>query len=137
MASKVKGVVFSIAVAICFVCLVNMAQSSVTTTAAAQTKKGSGSKTVAVSATQTRNLYMQNCARCHGADGRGQTEQGEMYGAHDLTDAKLMSKLSNKRVVNIITRGGGGMPAFAKKLSKEEINALATFVRGFRADASR
>jgi mono/diheme cytochrome c family protein len=80
---------------------------------------------------------MQNCARCHGADGRGQTEQGEMYGAHDLTDAKLMNKLSHKRIANIITRGGGGMPSFAKKLSKEEVAALANFVRGFRADASR
>jgi mono/diheme cytochrome c family protein len=132
MTSKVKGAVFFVIIATCLGCLAQAAQSSVNA-ASAQVKRASG-KRAAVGAAQARTLYMQNCARCHGADGRGQTDQGEIYGAQDLTDAKVMGKLNNKRAASIISRGGKGMPSFAKKLSQPEIAALAAFVRTFKAE---
>src|SRR2546423_11548395 len=83
-------------------------------------------------ATRGRTLYMQNCARCHGSDGRGQTEQGELYGVPDLADTHWWKseRLSDRRLTNSITNGKkGGMPAFGKRLARADINALVAFVR--------
>ena len=80
-------------------------------------------------------LYTQNCARCHGADGRSQTEMGQLYDATDLTDARWWRNehISNQRLTNSITNGKkGGMPAFGKKLSHTDIAALVAFVRTFK-----
>lgn len=70
-------------------------------------------------------LYARNCARCHGADGKSQTELGQTLDAPDLT----AHKTSVKRSVQVITKGVGGMPAFGKKLKKADITALANYVR--------
>jgi cbb3-type cytochrome c oxidase subunit III len=85
--------------------------------------------------TRGRTLYMQNCARCHGADGRSQTEMGQLYDATDLTSASWWrdGHINNQRLTNSITNGKkGGMPAFGKKLSRADINALVAFVRTFK-----
>ena len=79
-----------------------------------------------------RTLYMQNCARCHGADGRSQTEQGALFGATDLADAHWWkdAKINDRRLTNVIAHGKkGGMPAFGKRLAKDDIAALVVFVR--------
>ena len=81
-------------------------------------QKGSSSKT----------LYLNNCARCHGADGKGGTELGKLYGATDLT-AKKVKKMSRKKIARIIQNGDGSMPAFKKKLSSNEITILANYIR--------
>jgi mono/diheme cytochrome c family protein len=78
-------------------------------------------------------LYTSNCARCHGADGRGETPMGELYGATNLADAAWWKKerAGDKRLAAAIRDGRGGMPAFGKKLSKEEIAALVALVKTF------
>src|SRR5918911_3806282 len=71
-----------------------------------------------------RTVYMQNCARCHGADGRSQTELGELYGASKLADADWWKaeRINDRRLTASITNGKkGGMPAYGKKLSKDDI----------------
>lgn len=80
-------------------------------------------------------LYSRNCARCHGEDGDAKTEQGELYGATDFTSKKWWDKQrpSDAQLRRTITSGRrGGMPAFGKKLSADEIAALAKYVRGFK-----
>lgn len=72
-----------------------------------------------------RDLYMRNCARCHGADGKSQNELGQTLDAPDLTARKA----GKKRIISIITNGEGAMPGFGKKLKKTEISALAAYVR--------
>lgn len=81
-----------------------------------------------------KTLYMQNCARCHGGDGRAETAQGELYGATNLADADWWNAKhpSNKRLTNSIVNGRSGMPAFGKRLSKDQIAALVAYVRTFR-----
>jgi cbb3-type cytochrome c oxidase subunit III len=79
-----------------------------------------------------RTVYMQNCARCHGADGRSQTEQGELYGATVLADAGWWrtERVNDRRLTNVIVNGKkGGMPAYGKRLSKDDIAAVVAFVR--------
>jgi mono/diheme cytochrome c family protein len=83
-------------------------------------------------AVKTESLYLQNCARCHGADGRGETTLGKLYNTPNLTDAGLQARFSNKELSTVITLGRGGMPSFKKTLSKAEIAALITYVRRFK-----
>src|ERR1051325_4138696 len=46
-------------------------------------------------AAKVESLYQQNCARCHGADGRGETNLGKLYGTPNLTDATLHARFNN------------------------------------------
>ena len=87
-------------------------------------------------AAQTKALFGEKCARCHGADGRGRTTLGEMLSAPDFTDERFWGEeKSERRLVNSITEGKGEMPAFGRKLSKREIGGLADYVRAFRKQA--
>lgn len=69
-------------------------------------------------------LFQNNCARCHGADGTG----GK---GPDLTSEKRQAKWkeSDEKLVKKITKGGLFMPKFGKKLKPEEIKAIADYVR--------
>jgi mono/diheme cytochrome c family protein len=84
----------------------------------------------------TEDLYRTNCARCHGADGRGDTPLGHTYNSPDFTDEEWWRKHSDitgtKSLASIITNGKGGMPAFGKKLKSAEIKGLVNYVRKFR-----
>jgi len=83
------------------------------------------------------DLFRSNCARCHGADGRGDTPQGHTYNAPDFTDEEWWRKHANitttGSLVSIVSRGKGGMPAFGKKLKRNEIRLLVNHVRRFRS----
>jgi mono/diheme cytochrome c family protein len=85
---------------------------------------------------RTEDLYRTNCARCHGADGRGDTPLGHTYFSPDFTDNAWWQKhsdiTSTRSLVTIITNGRGGMPAFGKKLKSSEIKALLNYIRRFR-----
>jgi mono/diheme cytochrome c family protein len=81
-------------------------------------------------------LFRNNCARCHGADGRGQTPSGELYKIPDLTDEEWWRKHSDmtttRSLIGIVTRGKAAMPAFGKKLKRSEISQLVNYARRFR-----
>jgi mono/diheme cytochrome c family protein len=80
-------------------------------------------------------LFNRNCARCHGADGRGDTPLGHTFNAPNFNDPEWWeenSAISSTRSLrSIVTRGKAGMPAFGKKLTKPEINLLVDHVRSF------
>jgi mono/diheme cytochrome c family protein len=75
-----------------------------------------------------KKIYAQKCASCHGADGKGNAKMGAMLkvsipalvGGPTRTDAEL---------VKIISEGKKPMPAFANKLSKEELDAVVHFAK--------
>lgn len=77
-----------------------------------------------------RDSYLKNCARCHGADGKSDNELGRKLDAPDLTDNHAQ-KMSERKIVGVITYGEDEMPAYGKKLSKAEIKSLAGYVRSF------
>lgn len=80
--------------------------------------------------TSARDLYLQNCARCHGDDGKSQSKLGKSLGATDLTSREVQ-KMSKKSVTKTITHGINEMPGFDKKLSKKQIKALGKFISSF------
>jgi mono/diheme cytochrome c family protein len=83
-----------------------------------------------------KTLFGERCARCHGADGRGQTVLGGMLGVPDFTDEKWWKEeRTDKELVTAVTNGKDEMPAFGKKLSKQEIATLVLYVRRFNKAA--
>lgn len=79
-----------------------------------------------------RGLFHENCARCHGTNGRAHTFHGRLVGAQNLTNAKWQSQTTDAQIINAIKTGPSVMPAFGKKLSGSEIDALAAYVRSFK-----
>lgn len=78
-------------------------------------------------------LFKEKCARCHGADGRGQTVIGRMVGAPDFTDENWWNEEKDeRRFARSIAEGRGEMPAFGRKLTRSDIKALAAYVKTFR-----
>jgi cytochrome c6 len=86
--------------------------------------------------TPVGDLFRNNCARCHGADGAGDTPLGHTYNTPDFTDPEWWRKHSNitstANLVSIVSHGKGGMPAFDRKLTRTEIRRLVDYVRRFK-----
>jgi mono/diheme cytochrome c family protein len=86
------------------------------------------------------DLYRNNCARCHGADGAGDTPLGHTFNSPDFTDPEWWRKNSSitspASLAAIVSHGKGGMPAFARKLKPTEIRRLVDYVRRFRNQKS-
>ncbi len=77
-------------------------------------------------------LFVENCATCHGRDGRARTFHGWLLGAQNFTDARWQKDTSDAEIIHAINTGPHLMPAFQKKLSVSEIAALAAYVRTFK-----
>jgi len=75
-------------------------------------------------------LYVDNCADCHGVDGRGNTarEMGQPYA--DLTDDVWKFGGDDTSIGNAIREGSFGlMPGFQQKLHDEQIQELIAYLR--------
>jgi mono/diheme cytochrome c family protein len=78
------------------------------------------------------HLYVKHCASCHGKDGRSKTLKAKFNHARDLTKAEWQENVSDERIFNSIMNGRKKMPAYGKKLTSQEIDALVAQVRAFR-----
>jgi cbb3-type cytochrome c oxidase subunit III len=74
-------------------------------------------------------LFSSECATCHGKDGKAKTFKAKLNHARNLTDAAWQAEVTDERLYNSIHNGKGKMPAFGKKLSDSQINALDAYVR--------
>ena len=88
------------------------------------------------SAAVVGDLYKANCARCHGAEGRGDTPLGQSFNAPDFTDPDWWRQHTNTasrgKMLSFVANGKGDMPAFDKKLTRSQIELLVDYVRRFR-----
>jgi mono/diheme cytochrome c family protein len=65
-------------------------------------------------------------------DGRGQTVIGDMLDLPDFTNkAWWADDVEDKRLIESVRNGKGGMPKFGKKLTGQQIVLLVTYVRRF------
>jgi mono/diheme cytochrome c family protein len=83
-------------------------------------------------ADESNDLYVMHCQFCHGPDGRAPVEGMSFVGR------KWKTK-THAEAVKIITTGvpGTAMLPFESKLTKEEIAALARYVRALDSPAAR
>jgi mono/diheme cytochrome c family protein len=73
-------------------------------------------------------MYAQNCARCHGADGRGDPELKKTLPVRDFSDPVFLAKEQTDDLARTIMAGKGQMPAFGASLSLPKIQALSGYV---------
>jgi cbb3-type cytochrome c oxidase subunit III len=115
-----------------FICGAHLWGASGAATTIAQQKQTSERNSPHSSAQleHAQTIFTENCARCHGADGRALTALGKEVEATNLTDAEWQKRASDKRIMRSIMRGRGRrMPAFGKKLSPDDVMALCALVR--------
>ncbi len=68
-------------------------------------------------------IYQQNCAICHGADGK--------LGAGGALDLSK-STIGLEERKQIITKGKGAMTPFESQLSRDQVHAVAVFIESLR-----
>lgn len=78
-------------------------------------------------------LYHDYCSVCHGdqGDGRSQAQSGLVPPPRDFTSHKVAAELTRDRMINSIANGrpGTAMSAWGKRLSPEQIEALADYIQ--------
>ena len=83
---------------------------------------------VATATDEGADLFKSKCAMCHGPDGAGKTMMGEKLKIPDLRSPDVQKK-SDDELKAVIAKGKDKMPAYGTKLSKEQIDKLADYIR--------
>lgn len=78
--------------------------------------------------------WENNCASCHGADGKGETKMGKKLKIKDLTDAAYQASFTDEAAVKAVKEGikneaGKTTMKAVEGLTDEEITALVAHVR--------
>jgi mono/diheme cytochrome c family protein len=89
---------------------------------------------VSARAADAKTNWDNNCAQCHGKDGRADTKMGKQVSAKDLTDPKVQAAFTDAKATQSIKEGvkqngKTTMKAFGGKLTDQEIKALVAYVR--------
>jgi len=92
---------------------------------------------VTASAADVKENWDKNCAKCHGADGKGQTKMGQKLGIKDYTDAKVQGEMKDEEAFKAIKEGlkdkeGKILMKPAEGVTDDEIKALVQHVRSFK-----
>jgi len=88
-------------------------------------------------AAEPKDTWTASCARCHGADGKGQTNMGKKLNAKDYTDPAVQAALTDDAAVKAIKEGftdkdGKTVMKPAQNLSDADIKGLVTYMRAFK-----
>ena len=80
--------------------------------------------------------WENQCAKCHGADGKGDTKMGKKLSIADLTDAKVQAKFTDADAIKAVKEGvkdkdGKLSMKPIEGLTDDEIKALVPVVRAF------
>ncbi len=83
-----------------------------------------------------KELYVKQCAKCHGEDGKGETKMGKKLGAKDYTDPKVQDALKDDAAVKSIkeglTKDDKTLMKPAEGLSDDQIKGLVAYMRAFK-----
>jgi cytochrome c6 len=95
---------------------------------------GSGMAALAADAKAT---WEKDCAKCHGAAGKGDSKMGQKLGVKDFTDAKVQADLKDDAMFKAIKEGvkdkeDKTLMKAVEGLSDDEIKALVKYVRDLK-----
>lgn len=82
--------------------------------------------------------WENHCAKCHGADGKGQTKAGKKLNVKDYTDAKVQAEMKDEAMIKATAdgvfdkAGKERMKAYKDELSAAEIKELVAYIRKFK-----
>jgi cytochrome c6 len=98
---------------------------------------GTGACKVEVAGGQVdgRAIYLEVCARCHGAEGTPDPAMARQFGVRDLRAPAFQDAIRDADLRARIAQGSANrrMPAFAGALEPAQIDAVAAYVRTLRA----
>lgn len=91
----------------------------------------------AFAAASAAENYENHCAKCHGADGKGQTKMGKKLNVRDMTSAAFKQELDDAKALTSLKEGikkdGKEIKkSYASELSEAEMKALIAYVRAFK-----
>ena len=86
---------------------------------------------------EAKDNYEQQCAKCHGSDGKGETKMGKKLGARDYTDAKVQADVKDDAMSKAIKEGfkdkdGKELMKPAEGLADSDVKALVAYMRAFK-----
>lgn len=86
-----------------------------------------------------KTAYERLCASCHGASGKGDGPEAQMYEVKppDFTDAHMMGEMTDGEIFYKISEGRDPMPTFKMQLSEEQRWQLVHFLRSFAPRSSK
>ncbi len=92
---------------------------------------------LSANAADAKAVYDKDCAKCHGADGKGETKMGKKLGAKDYTNAKIQEELTDDAAFKAIKEGykdkdGKVIMKPAEGVSDAEIKGLVAYMRKFK-----
>ncbi len=78
---------------------------------------------------EAKDVYLDKCSVCHGADGAAKTAKGRKLKMSDIH--QTVSKQSEAEMIAIVTNGKGReMDGFGKDLTPDQIKAIVQYYRG-------
>ena len=87
---------------------------------------------------EAKQLWAQNCAKCHGETGKGDTKAGKMLKVEDLTDPAVRANFDRAKMIKSTKEGvpkeGSTrlvMKGFADKLTDAQIESLVDLIYSF------
>jgi mono/diheme cytochrome c family protein len=97
---------------------------------------GAGSSQ-AQNAAEGKKLYTSYCSTCHGETGKGDGTAAASLPAKpaDHTNGAVMNQLSDKFLLEIISKGGGAagkstfMPSWGGSLNEKQIRDIVAYIR--------
>ncbi len=92
---------------------------------------------LSASAADAKALYTKDCAKCHGADGKGATKMGKKLGAKDYSDPKVLAEMKDDVAFKAIKEGlkdsnGKTLMKPSEGLSDDDIKRLVAYMRTFK-----
>ena len=93
--------------------------------------------TLSARADDAKTIYANSCAKCHGADGKGDTKIGQKLGVKDFTDAKVQADMKDDAATKAIKEGmkdadGKTLMKPFDSLSDDDIKGLVAYIRAFK-----
>jgi len=84
----------------------------------------------AVAAADGAAIFKNNCAMCHGADGKGSSA----LKTPNFTDPKWQAATKDEEIRDVIKNGkkGTAMPPFGGQLKDEDISAVIAHIRSLK-----
>ena len=91
---------------------------------------------LSASAADAKAIYDKDCAKCHGADGKGATKMGKKLGAKDYSDPKVLAEMQDAVAFKAIKEGlkekGKTLMKASPDLSDADIKGLIAYMRAFK-----
>ena len=88
-------------------------------------------------AADTKTAWTDHCAKCHGAEGRGDTKMGKKLNVKDYTDAKVQEGFTDEQAFKALKegikdKGGATRMKAVEGQSDADMTAMVAYIRSLK-----